>query len=209
MTKVSSLTIALRTLKALLLSFETLLVLASLGLLAWDRARGSLFGREASDSLIGLWSFAPSDPFANHGVTLFTYPLIHQSVEHLAASGVILILLGIRLAKRVPRHLRVLNCGIASVSIALSFSLPFAPPATGADRVFGLSALAHAYLAASLILKPTLLATCIFLALVMVTIWGAPSALTLWGHGAGFTIGLFLALLFRLARSRNSSAASA
>lgn len=209
MTRPSNSTIALRTLKTLLLSFESLVVLVSIGFLAWDHSRGSLFGRDAAESLSTRLSFAPANALANNGLTLFTYPLIHQGYEHLAASAAILILLGLRLAKTLTKRMRILFCGFASVAIAVSFLLPFAPLATEGDRVFGLSALAHAYLGASLVLRPTLLATSIFLALVAVMIWSPPSALTLWGHGAGFTIGLAAVVLFRLVRSRSSSAASA
>jgi membrane associated rhomboid family serine protease len=209
MKKISNLTITLRTLKHVLLSFEGVLTATALLFLVWDRSRGSLFGRDASDLLVNELSFAPADPFAKQGLTLLSYPFVHQGFEHLAVSGLILILLGIRLSKAVSSRHRIIASGIATIAIALSYLLSFAPLATAADRVFGSSALAHAYLGASLVLKPTLLATSIFFALLVVTIWGEPSALTLWGHAAGFTIGLSMAVLFRLVRSRYSSAASA
>ncbi len=198
--KLSNLALGLGALKAFLLSHTAWILGVSILLLLFD-SRESLFGFEPHEALAANFALSPGALFRFYSIPLFTYPLLHVGWEHWASSAFFWLLFAFPLAARMPgkgftkEALLLAGYAMASATIGLTYLLPFAPASSGVDRVLGLSALALFQVGALLPLKPPLYVWVALPVLAVAFVAAGPgSAHSLWGHGAGFVLGLSCSL---------------
>lgn len=202
---ISNTKIAIKHAVEVLASFEFLIISISVVLLWLEQNRANLFGSHLQESLLRSLTLSPAMDLREQGLAVLTYPLMHLNWTHWLGSAPLWFFFGHQLREKLPARgikkllLLVILYGVASALIALSYSLPFAPLAQVSDRVLGLSALTLFQIGALSVLRPTFFVWIAMLAVGISTLAFAPqSALSNWGHLAGFISGLLFGALLRL-----------
>lgn len=161
---------------------------------------GTLFGVASEDSWLARLAFDPSGSVFH--LNVLTYSLIHISWGHWMMAAGLWLLASMMFESRMtirgyrPAFIFLLY-GLVNILVALTYRLPFAPLATNADRILGLSSLGLFAVTAGFILRPTWLSGILLLSLGMAFALTSGSELTAWGHGAGFIGGALAGLLIR------------
>lgn len=193
-----------KKLKNLLQTHTTWVATITFVFLFLDARHSTLFGLLPNETLAATFSLSPADPGRLHGLALLSYPLFHTNWNHWVTSLFFFCLLASALDSRLAgkglkKELLLMGLyALASGLIALSFLQPWAPAATDADRVLGLSALVLFQLGMLLPLRPTLLVWLMLPALGYTLLIASPgSSLSQWGHGAGLLLGLLIGTMLR------------
>lgn len=199
--------LAYRRLARILFSHPAWILLGTLFILLFTQWETSLFGLIHNEPLQGFLAFSPFSPWREWGLSLFSYPLVHESLEHWFVNAFCWLIFASNVSKAAgvnsfPKELLALGFyACLSVVIALTYLLPFAPSSTEHDRILGLSATIFFQLG-FLLSNSRNAFFWIFLLAIGITYgyFGAGSALAIWGHASGFLIGVTVGLLFRFRR---------
>lgn len=182
------------------------IVLLSLFAQLISQSQSSLFGYNSAEPMLGALSLSPKFPFRDFGIPLFTYALVHESATHWLISNMIFFYFAMRISLQLPPrhkgylwHLSAFGIyGALSVTVGLSYLLPFAPVAILQDRVLGLSAIVFMQLGFLLCLRSYMQTVVVGLAIIASFYYGGSiSPLTSWGHYFGFGLGFVAGLFFR------------
>lgn len=168
----------------------------------------SLFGLIPNEPLQGFLSFAPHQPWREWGLSLFTYPLVHESLQHWFINSILWMIFARKVYKRITlrgmavQFWMVLFYGALSAMIALTYLLPFAPASTEHDRILGLSATILFQVGFLLSSGANSFLWFFLIALgLSYGFFGSGSPLSLWGHVMGFSIGLLFGLAYRFKKA--------
>lgn len=190
-----------------LFSHPAWILTGTLFVFVFTQIETSLFGLIRNEPLQGFLSFSPYDPWREWGLTLFTYPLVHSSFEHWAINSFLWLIFGTKLSREIEIkkfYQELLALGfyaLLSLMIALTYLLPMAPTSTEHDRILGLSATVFFQIGFLLRSGKNSLLWFFLIALgITYGYFGAGSALALWGHAAGFLIGIILGQIYKKSR---------
>jgi membrane associated rhomboid family serine protease len=187
-------------LKRLFFTFETFVIVSSGIFLFADGFATTLFGHPADADFKARLSFRPAAPWSEQAWQWFLYPLVHLDFWHWFVALLCWIFLAFQLRNlRLPffsiAALSALIYTSASLLIAASFWLPWAPVAGSDDLILGLSGMVLFQFALWMTLRPSLL-NCLLLPLPIWILMSGES-LSQWGHLAGLACGVLFGLVLR------------